>query len=538
MMRALFFLLGVVLAWPAVAANYYVRPECTNNGNGTAETCAAGGGGVGAYNVMSSITSTADGQVELARGNTVWLIGTSTAAWNPAGVAAGDGASNFLLRGDHALGAGRFDGQNAIATLMALSGSGRNNIEIRGIEFTGATGSCITTGTNTNLVFDDIVIPDAGCGTNGIAINGGGTGIEVRGSSFGAFGPSNNSTGGAIYIQPANGTAVADVRIHGNTFVGDKGVGRYGVSAYPPGTGTVAGLRVFENAFRGSYAYMPINVQNDVDGSHIVDNDIAVTAAQGGVHVGGQGTIGACSVTTDDTQIYDNSIVGTGASSQGSGDDTGNAIYPDECSVRTQARRNRLYGNGVAGIYLNDSADGVFESNVIWANGSNGVNVHGVSDGNQFMHNSISGLGATFGVGAAQGRDVVQFDATAGNTTPNVLRNNVIVGDSGKCVDVDGSGAYLTESHNAVFGCPTLVEGFTQTNGTNADPRFVGGANPTTAEGFKPFATSPLCGAGYPSPAKYDYEGIRFGNPPNIGAYGTCTAGRSSYSIRSTYVPR
>lgn len=70
------------------------------------------------------------------------------------------------------------------------------------------------------------------------------------------------------------------------------------------------------------------------------------------------------------------------------------------------------------------------------------------------------------------------------------------------------------------------------------DPLFVGGANPTTAEGFKPFATSPLCGAGYPSPAKYDYEGIRFGNPSNIGAYGTCTAGRSSYSIRSTYAPR
>lgn len=71
-----------------------------------------------------------------------------------------------------------------------------------------------------------------------------------------------------------------------------------------------------------------------------------------------------------------------------------------------------------------------------------------------------------------------------------------------------------------------------------ANPQFIGGSSPTTAEGFKPFATSPLCGAGYPTAAKYDYANKRLGNPPNIGAYGTCTAGRTSYSTRSTYDTR
>jgi hypothetical protein len=51
------------------------------------------------------------------------------------------------------------------------------------------------------------------------------------------------------------------------------------------------------------------------------------------------------------------------------------------------------------------------------------------------------------------------------------------------------------------------------------DPRFLGGSSPTTAEGFRPNAGSPLIRAGTPTAAKYDYRGRRFNTPPSIGAY-------------------
>lgn len=521
-------LLLLLVAGEAGAAEYVVRTACTNNGDGTVETCAASGGAVGAYNVMSSITSTADGQIELARGNTVYLIGSSAAAWNPGGVNAGDGVSNFILRGDHALGAGGFDGGGAVGTLSALSGASRNNITFKNLYFRGSTSSCITTGTNTNILFDGITIPDGGCATHGIAINGGGNTIEIKNSLFGYVGPDANNTGGAIYAQPAASTTITTLLIHDNSFTGNNDFGRYGVGLYPPDTGTVTGAKIYDNTFAGSYSYMPITAQNDVDGTQIYDNEINVTAAQGGIHVGGQATtgdtglIGDCPVTTDDTRVYDNIVVGTGPTTQGSGDDSGNGIYPDECSQRTIVERNEIHGNGLAGIYLNDSHSGVFSGNVVWGNGSNALNIHGKSNGNLFSGNTFDNLGATFGNGATQGRDAVQQDSTAGNTTANTIKNNAIVGDTAKCFDVDGSSSNVSESHNGVYGCPNLVEGFTQTSGVTSAPDFIGGSNPTTPEGFRPTDDSPLCAAGYYTPpiAGTYYDGQRFGQRPDIGALG------------------
>lgn len=65
------------------------------------------------------------------------------------------------------------------------------------------------------------------------------------------------------------------------------------------------------------------------------------------------------------------------------------------------------------------------------------------------------------------------------------------------------------------------------------DPAFLGGPSPTTVLGFRPKLNSPLLGAGTYSDAKYDYNGVRFGNPPNIGAFATTPDNK-----RSTYVER
>ena len=521
-MRLLIFLLcWSVGAW---GADYYVRPACANNGDGTAETCAASGGSAGAYNVMSSITSTADGQVELTRGNTVYLIGTSAAAWNPGGVAAGDGTP-FVLRGDHELGAGGFAGSQT--TWISISGTNRRNITLLNLSFSGATGTCISIGTANDITVDGITIPAGGCGTHGVAMVADGTTIEIKNSTFGYVGPAENNTGGMVYAAPATGTTVAGLLIHDNVFVGDNGFGRYGVGLYPPDDGTITGAEVYDNAFTGSYSYMPITVQNDVDGAKVYDNTISVTAAQGGIHIGGQGTIGACPVTTDNALVYGNSVTGTAATTQGTGDDSGIGLYADECSVGTQMYRNQSYGNAIAGLYLNDSATGDFYSNLLWGNGSNCINVHGISDGNAFEHNTCDNTGATFGGGAGQGRDAVQQDNTAGNSTANIFRNNVIIGDAAKCFDVDGDPGYVSESFNLIYGCPTLVEGFTQTGGLNADPLLAGGSAPTTAAGHRPAANSPLCGAGTYIAGARDFDDLPMGYPADIGAYRCDRPGQS-----------
>lgn len=149
------------------------------------------------------------------------------------------------------------------------------------------------------------------------------------------------------------------------------------------------------------------------------------------------------------------------------------------------------------------------------------------------------------------------LDANTTNAVTLTAANNVFVGADGLASSnyaiIIGSGVTETLLNNRyhLLGAARFSDSSTpyadltawqsagkESGSTLGDPAFVGGPNPTTPEGFKPFATSPLCGAGYPTAAKYDYDNKRLGNPPNIGAYGTCTAGRTSYSTRSTYVPR
>lgn len=76
-------------------------------------------------------------------------------------------------------------------------------------------------------------------------------------------------------------------------------------------------------------------------------------------------------------------------------------------------------------------------------------------------------------------------------------------------------------------------------NDTQGDPVFIGGPNPTTAEGFKPGADSPLCGAGTPVSGTHDYNGRRFVNLPAIGAF-ACQGGhpRTALTPRTTFEAR
>ncbi|MBK9125221.1 MAG: right-handed parallel beta-helix repeat-containing protein [Chloroflexi bacterium] len=497
-MRWAFLALLLFPLW-AGAATYYVRPACANNGNGTTEECAASGGGTGAYNVMSSIASTADGQVELARGNTVYLIGSQTAAWNPGGVGTGDGASDFILRGDHPAGAGGFDGQGSVSILTNIGGASRNNITFRNLYLRNATGNCAVIGnavnTSTDIEFIGITIDN--CGTSGLQLTGPLASPVIQGITCSRIGDADDEAVSCVNATPAAGVSITGLIVDDINCAGNA-KGRYCVNLYPPttggATGTIPSAYIGDVECSGEFYLSCINVQNDVDGTEITEiMTTASFAAPVGIHIGGQGTIGACPVTTDGTYTHDVYLRGGRQNDVQTADASG--FYPDECSTNWIGERIRATDNDIAGVYLNDTAGGVLRSSISWANGDNALHVHGVSDNNSFFNNTFVNLNP-YGTGTDQGSDVVQLDGGAGTTTPNVLRNNVIVGNANKCMDVDGSSAYVTESRNLIQGCATLVEGFTQTSGLTIDPLFLGGPNPTTVEGFRLSAGSPGAGGG------------------------------------------
>jgi hypothetical protein len=518
------FTLGALLcllSTPVWAADYYVRPACASNGDGTAVTCAASGGAAGAYNVMSSITSTADGQVELARGNTVYLIGSQVAAWNPGGVATGTGVGDFILRGDHSEGAGGFDGNDSVSILSNIGGSSRNNIQFRSLYFRNATGNCIATGnrtnTNTNIDFIDITITN--CNTSGLQVTGPSSGLTIDGITCSEIGDADDEAVSCVNVTPAAGNVVATLVINDIECEGNN-KGRYCVNLYPPttggATGTVPAAKISNVTCSGIFWLACINVQNDVDDTEIANITTASDyEAPVGIHIGSQGTIGACPVTTSGTYTHDAYLRGGRVNPSQPADAAG--FYPDECSTNWIGERIYATDNDLSGIYLNDTAGGILRSSISWANGDNALHVHGVSDNNTFINNTFANRDP-YGSISEQGSDVVQQDATSGTTTANVYKNNIIVGNANKCMDVDGSSAYVSESYNNIYGCPTLTEGFTQASGLNADPLFVQ-TTPSTTEGFRLAAGSPLFNAGVYWGHFVDFEGLDTQIPPNIGAY-------------------
>jgi hypothetical protein len=198
---------------------------------------------------------------------------------------------------------------------------------------------------------------------------------------------------------------------------------------------------------------------------------------------------------------------------------------------------------GGAGIYLRDDAAQIASPLKVYSNIISGYLYGLLLDGShssypEISNNTFSG-GSQYGVWATS-----SWNPAAGA----VLSNNVI-SSSGFSLYVDATVA--AADWNAAFNnypgtgvfhyrgtdyatLAAYVTAASKDAGSIAtNPRFLGGSSPTTAEGFRPLPSSPLLGAGSPLGAKYDYEGYRFGNPPNIGAF--VNNGPNSYSRRSNY---
>lgn len=102
----------------------------------------------------------------------------------------------------------------------------------------------------------------------------------------------------------------------------------------------------------------------------------------------------------------------------------------------------------------------------------------------RLFNNSVNNAPVCFSTESASGTSIIQNNVGIGCTTSGIRKN---AGD--------------TETNNAISDSADFVQNETTTTtpGTGAvtvDPQFLGGANPTTAEGFQLKKTSPLRGAG------------------------------------------
>lgn len=144
--------------------------------------------------------------------------------------------------------------------------------------------------------------------------------------------------------------------------------------------------------------------------------------------------------------------------------------------------------------------------------GNYGLAIEGDADSANMVVESIIQRGATIdGIGvftsAGAGnviRNVYAIDngrhgIFLATTSAGTVINSVATGN-GSC-GINRADAGQTESYNDAHGnginfCSGSVSTTAGTGSISADPQFIGGANPTTAEGFRLSASSPLIGAG------------------------------------------
>lgn len=132
-------------------------------------------------------------------------------------------------------------------------------------------------------------------------------------------------------------------------------------------------------------------------------------------------------------------------------------------------------------------------------------------------------------IGQGAGATATACFASDVNTADHIIRNNVCSGSDGAGIDRQGTTAI--ETNNLVYdaatpaslNCTTATCAAQSTtlhaSDVTSDPKFVGGPNPTTAEGFRPSATSPLVGAGTDVGSEQDFFGDTYYSSPDIGAF-------------------
>lgn len=196
-----------------------------------------------------------------------------------------------------------------------------------------------------------------------------------------------------------------------------------------------------------------------------------------------------------------------------------NGIYVEHDTTTVEG--NWIEG-GNQGIATGTGATNpVILANITTKTTSRGISTGSASTGAKVVNNTTHDCND----GSAAGGCIV-VDA---NSAGVEVTNNAISGSLGAGIDVQG--ASVVEQYNLIHdtttpkstncssvGCAAQA-GTLDVTDIEADPLFLGGPNPTTAEGFRPGTGSPLCGAGkIVDRGMDDYFGVNFASLPAIGA--------------------
>lgn len=204
----------------------------------------------------------------------------------------------------------------------------------------------------------------------------------------------------------------------------------------------------------------------------------------------------------------------------------GNANYIAS-NVWTDARQSTVSGSEDDGEYLSFEGYSSLASqdNLIYNNGFSNNTYNYCID---FKNGATSKTGYVVANnvmvacgGTAGSNDNVALNIDASGVGNNTFSNNDIHNSGATPVFYKASGAV------SVAAFQSACSGDVCSGNIASDPLLLGGPNPTTTEGFRPTAASPLCGTGiHVADAKYDYSHRRFSLPRDIGAY-ACVKGSS-----------
>jgi hypothetical protein len=513
----LFFLL--LLSFEAGAATWYVRPnaDCPAfNGNGTAYACATSNNGAGALRGFPSVSG-----VAIAAGDTVMLCGTFAAADKDFGTLGDSGSAMLDLTSAITGSSGNrltFTGDCSAAggpSRATINGGGVAGVGY-GLRFAGAY-----------ITLEKVDLVDMWAASNA-AISMGTSTTEpaaniVRDVTITNAGLTGCTNCNAIEIN-SNGFTVDSVTV--------DGAGTDGIYVGNGLTGAAGGT--ISNSTLNNISMTSVNgdgVQQEPAGGPLTINNVSVTLnAQ---------SIKACFLAGNAS----NAIVIEDSECEGSGAVAGGIVI-DGAGVGSYVARNYLHNTvGGAGIYLRDDAAQIAAPLKVRSNIVSGYLYGLLLDGTHSSYPEIAN-NVIFGSSQYGALATSSWNPAAGT----ILSNNVISASGYSLfVDTAVAAADWNASNNDYPGSGTFhyrgsdystlsayVTAASKDVGSIASaPALLGGPSPTTAEGFRPLPSSPLIGAGSPLGAKYDYEGYRFGNPPNIGAF--VNNGPNSYSRRSNY---
>ena len=509
------------------AATFYIDPTCATPGDGTGQTCS--GGATDPFDQWADVTWTA-GNSYYQKAGTVAAetvtVGTTGTSGNQITV----GAYGTSSDAEYA----KVDCASTRAN--GITSQGKQYVTIQDFEVYGCTGNGIShvanstrnstgskiyrvyvhdNGTN-GAIFATVVGSDPAASTDVeidgcIAENNGQHGCAFTTAATNpilenctATGNSHAASGWGCYISPrartiTSGWTQVSGTVYNVTVTAGEGIDKVIWPSRTPGSGPyVLTQGTFGSLTADQWAVSGTTLQTNIGNPNAGNVIIVIGASIGGT-------------------IRDSAAYAQSAAFDGIG--IGCDLAAEDCIIE----RVQAWGNPGAGIECNVCKNPTVRSSIAWNNGTYGLSLPTIEGTGKAQNLTLSG------------NTTSQIFTTRIYTGQTVtLTNNALYGGAAAVTGASIGGTVTDDYARHGNQSGTAYSGVTAgANSAAAAPRFLGGTSPTTAEGFRPLSSSPLLGAGSPLGAKYDYEGYRFGNPPNIGAF--VNNGPNSYSRRSNY---